>query len=68
MQIVDHKVRITLGRAYRLPDEKNYPLATLSFDLLKKDSIYEYGVRFNEMKVEGVRMDAVADPPLIPRN
>jgi hypothetical protein len=66
LQVVDHKERITPGHAYLRPDEKNYPPAPLSFDLVKKAFVHEYVIRFNEMKAGGVQVDTVAAPPLIP--
>ncbi|MDP4130280.1 MAG: hypothetical protein Q8939_08970 [Bacteroidota bacterium] len=68
LQVVDHKEKITPGRAYLRPDERNHSPAPLSFDLVKKAFVHEYANRFKEMKAAGVQVDTVAAPPLIPGN
>lgn len=67
LKVVNGKEVITPHSAYLLPDEKDYPPAPLSFDLVKKAFIHEYTLRFNKFKAMGGYVDTVATPPLIPQ-
>lgn len=68
LKIVNNKEVITPHKAYLLPEEKNYPPAPLSFDLVKKAFVHEYGIRFNKFKSMGGQVDTVAAPQLLPIN
>lgn len=68
LKIVNNKEVITAHSAYILPDEKNYPPAPLSFDLVEKAFVHEYRIRYKKFKSLGGQVDAVAAPPLVLRN
>ena len=66
LKIVNDKEVITPHSAYLLSQEKNYPPAPLSFDLVKKAFVHEYSIRFKAFKAGGGYVDTVAAAQLIP--
>lgn len=66
LRVVNEKEVITYHHAYLLPQEKNYPPAPLSFELVKKAFVHEYDLRFKAFKARGGYIENVAPPPLIP--
>lgn len=66
LRVVNDKEVITYHHAHLLPKEKDYPPASLSFDLVKKALVHEYTLRFNKLRKMGGYIDTVAAPPLIP--
>lgn len=66
LRVVNNKEVITYHHAYLLPQEKDYPPAPLSFDLVKKAFVHEYTLRSNKFRKMGGYIDTVAAPPLIP--
>lgn len=68
LKIVNNKEVITPHSKYLFPDEKNYPPAPLSFDLVKKAFVHEYRIRYKKFKSLGGQVDSVAAPPLVSRN